>query len=87
MEFFQISGGKPVLLVRIQICFSNPKTILRNIEFYFYSFLFQLLFLVDWWSNSEMRMYVDPKVLEEIGSENAVIIANHHYGLFHYIRL
>ena len=33
-----------------------------------------------------MRMYVDPKVLEEIGSENAVIVANHHYGLFHYIR-
>ena len=42
---------------------------------------------MDWWSNSEMRMYVDPKVLEEIGSENAVIVANHHYGLFHYMRL
>jgi len=41
----------------------------------------QLLFLVDWWSNSEVRMHVDPKVLEEIGTENAIIIANHHFEL------
>jgi len=58
------------------------RCLFRKINYYLVWMIYaQLLFLVDWWSNSEVRMYVDPKVLAEIGHENAVIIANHHFEL------
>jgi lysophosphatidic acid acyltransferase/lysophosphatidylinositol acyltransferase len=58
------------------------RSLFRKLNYYLVWMIYsQLLFLVDWWSNSEIRMYVDPEVLEEIGSENAVILANHHYEL------
>lgn len=58
------------------------RSLFRKLNYYLVWMIYaQLLFLIDWWSNSEVRMRVDPKVLSEIGKENAVIIANHHFEL------
>ena len=41
----------------------------------------KILFLADWWSDSEVRMYVDPKDLDEMNAHNALVVMNHHYEL------
>lgn len=43
--------------------------------------IFQLLFLADWWSNSEVRIYTDPQILGQVGQHNAIILMNHHFEL------
>ena len=41
----------------------------------------QLLFLADWWSDSEVRIYADPALVSEVGQHSALIIMNHHFEL------
>ena len=42
---------------------------------------FQLLFLADWWSNSEVRIYADPQTIAEVDQHSALILMNHHFEL------
>ncbi len=41
----------------------------------------QVLFLADWWSDSEVRIYADPEIAKEVGKCNAIILMNHHFEL------
>jgi len=87
LSFFMTFVLSGIVINIVQLCLFIligwwHRSLFRKLNYYLVWMIYsQLLFLVDWWSNSEMRMYVDPKVLEEIGSENAVIVANHHYEL------
>lgn len=55
----------------------------RRINYYLcYSFYAQLVFLVDWWSNSNTIAYMDEKDYKEyFGKEHAYLIMNHRYEI------
>ena len=41
---------------------------------------FQLLFLADWWSSSEIRIHAPEDILEDMDHVSAVVLMNHHIG-------
>ena len=41
---------------------------------------FQLLFLADWWSSSEIRIHAPKEILEDMSHVSAVVLMNHHIG-------
>ena len=42
---------------------------------------FQVLFIADWWSHSEIRIFAKPEILQDIGKNSAIVIMNHHIEL------
>jgi len=57
-------------------------TLFRKLNYYLVWMIYaQLLFLADWWSDSEVRIYADPKLVSEVGQHSALIIMNHHFEL------
>ncbi|KAA0190417.1 hypothetical protein HAZT_HAZT008713 [Hyalella azteca] len=56
------------------------KSLYRNINYYLmYSIMAQILFLAEWWSGSEVRVYTDPEDRKLWGREHSLIIMNHTY--------
>ncbi|KAF2354040.1 Phospholipid/glycerol acyltransferase [Trinorchestia longiramus] len=56
------------------------KTLFRHINYYLmYSIMAQILFLAEWWSGSEVRIYTDPEDMKKWGTEHTLIIMNHTY--------
>jgi lysophosphatidic acid acyltransferase/lysophosphatidylinositol acyltransferase len=38
----------------------------------------QLIWLVDWWSGVQVRIYTDAETWQQMGKEHALVISNHH---------
>ncbi|QQP41572.1 1-acyl-sn-glycerol-3-phosphate acyltransferase gamma [Caligus rogercresseyi] len=58
-----------------------PRRVFRRLNYYLqWSMYGQFIFLFDWWSGSEVRLY-GPSSDEDahFGSEHALILCNHHY--------
>lgn len=57
-------------------------TLFRRLNYYLVWMIYaQLLFVADWWSSSELRLYADPQVLKELSKESGIVIMNHHFEL------
>ncbi|KAK3880487.1 hypothetical protein Pcinc_015018 [Petrolisthes cinctipes] len=56
------------------------KALYRNINYYLiYSLMSQVLFLADWWSGSEVRVFTSDESFQKWGKEHALIIMNHTF--------
>lgn len=44
-----------------------------------YIYVAEILFLAEWWSGSEVRLYTDPEDRKLWGKEHSLIIMNHTY--------
>ena len=79
---FGISLVKPLLSRKfcqkcVRVNFRNFHTVYlisRN-------FFLQILFLADWWSNSEIRIHASKEILEDMDKNSAIVLMNHHYEL------
>ncbi|KAB7497631.1 1-acyl-sn-glycerol-3-phosphate acyltransferase delta [Armadillidium nasatum] len=56
------------------------KSLYRNINYYLlYSIMAQVLFLAEWWSCSDLRVYTSDESYKHWGNEHAIIVMNHTY--------
>ena len=43
-------------------------------------FAAEIVFLVEWWSGTKVKLYADPKVVDQyFGKEHALLLLNHCY--------
>uniref|UniRef100_U5EUZ3 Putative lysophosphatidic acid acyltransferase lpaat n=1 Tax=Corethrella appendiculata TaxID=1370023 RepID=U5EUZ3_9DIPT len=58
------------------------KRLYRKIGYYLcYSFYCQLVFIADWWSNTELFIYISKEDLEYCGKEHTLLLMNHSYEI------
>ncbi|UJR08668.1 hypothetical protein I4U23_012926 [Adineta vaga] len=58
------------------------KTLYRRVNYHLGALLWsQLTFLYSWWSNSDIKLYVDPKDIKDLPKEYAIILVNHRYEI------
>lgn len=56
------------------------KPLYCTINYYLmYSLMSQVLFLAEWWSGSDVRVYTEDADFEKWGTEHAIIVMNHTY--------
>ncbi|CAL4104612.1 unnamed protein product [Meganyctiphanes norvegica] len=56
------------------------KSLYRTINYYLmYSLMSQVLFLAEWWSGSDVRVYTPESDFKKWGTEHAIIVMNHTY--------
>ncbi|KAK4293799.1 hypothetical protein Pmani_033523 [Petrolisthes manimaculis] len=56
------------------------KALYCNINYYLmYSLMSQVLFLAEWWSGSEVRVFTSDEEFQKFGKEHALIIMNHTF--------
>jgi len=54
----------------------------QHINYYLiYSLHTMMLFLPEWWSNSDFRVYTDAETMEKLGKEDILLIGNHTYDI------
>ncbi|ODM93358.1 1-acyl-sn-glycerol-3-phosphate acyltransferase gamma [Orchesella cincta] len=58
-------------------------TLFRKINYYVtYTLNSQVVFLVEWWSQSKCQLYIDPKDRDNyLGKEHAILLLNHTYEI------
>lgn len=79
---FFISGLFINLIQLILYVTINPFSdrLFKKINYYLhYSICAQLVFLAEWWSESDARCFIDPKDAKYFGKEHVVLIMNHTY--------
>lgn len=81
---FIVSG---LLINAIQLCLYCligwwNRSLFRKLNYYLVWMIYaQLLFLIDWWSNSEIRIHADPDIIEGMSKRSAIVLMNHHIEL------
>lgn len=81
---FIVSG---LLINAIQLCLYCligwwNRSLFRKLNYYLVWMIYaQLLFLIDWWSNSEIRIHADPNIIEGMSKRSAIVLMNHHIEL------
>jgi len=81
---FIVSG---LLINAIQLCLYCligwwNRSLFRKLNYYLVWMIYaQLLFLTDWWSNSEIRIHADPDIIEGMSKRSAIVLMNHHIEL------
>ncbi|XP_043213766.1 1-acyl-sn-glycerol-3-phosphate acyltransferase gamma-like isoform X1 [Amphibalanus amphitrite] len=79
---FFLSGLCINLIQLILYVTINPFSdrLFKKINYYLhYSICSQLVFLAEWWSESDSRCYVDPKDAQFFGKEHVLLVMNHTY--------
>jgi len=79
---FLVSGLFINLLQFLSACFIWPfnRTLYRKINYHLATVIWsQMTFVYQWWSNSDLIVYIKPEDLEKIRQENSMWLGNHRY--------
>ncbi|CAF2451074.1 unnamed protein product [Rotaria sp. Silwood2] len=79
---FLVSGLFVNLLQLLSACFIWPfnRALYRKINYHLATIIWsQMTFVYQWWSNSDITVYIQPKDLEKMRRENSLWLGNHRY--------
>ncbi|CAL4075868.1 unnamed protein product, partial [Meganyctiphanes norvegica] len=58
------------------------KRLFQHINYYLlYSLHSTILFIPEWWSNSDVQVYADAETMKKLGTEDSLLIVNHTYDI------
>ncbi|CAF0837496.1 unnamed protein product [Rotaria sp. Silwood1] len=81
---FLVSGLIVNLLQLLSACFIWPfnRALYRKINYHLATIIWsQMTFVYQWWSNSDVTVYIKPADLEKMRQENSLWLGNHRYEL------
>ncbi|CAF1675912.1 unnamed protein product [Adineta ricciae] len=79
---FVITGLFVNLLQLLTACFVWPfnRALYRKINYHLATVIWsQLTFVYQWWSNSDIDVYIKPEDLAKLRQENSIWLGNHRY--------
>lgn len=54
----------------------------QHINYYLlYSLHSLIVFILEWWSNCDVKVFTDPETMKKIGTEDSILIVNHTYDI------
>nr|KAG5700249.1 hypothetical protein BaRGS_007622 [Batillaria attramentaria] len=84
LGYIFIVSGLIVCSLMLLSCIVWPfdRHLYRKINVYLgYSFWSHLTFLAQWWSGTEVYLYIDPEAYRKLGTEHVLVLMNHKYDI------